>query len=269
MPKVETALATIPEFALAQLGPGEMVELIQDNLGGDNIRAFDLTRLKIPGGGATTNWTVPTLEGEEEMKEIVGVVVYHDPAKTFWKVSFDASGGGTPPDCAGSLINGMWIGAGDRDGTGDLGPHDCATCAHNQFGTAQAGKGRGKACNDTRVVCILTPESVLPKLIVMPPTSAAKMKKFLMGLISERKRISEYVICLTLSKEKNANGIIYCEVNMRIVGKLQGPALAQMQEYCAMIKPLLDSRNLAQEAQNEPSGESFTDTYTETAGATA
>lgn len=257
----QTALATIPEFGIMQLAPGELRELIQENLGGEQLRAFDLDRVKIPGGGATTTWTIPTLDGELETKELVGVIVYHKSEKAFWKESFEASGGGTPPDCSGKLEQGIWVGRGSRDETGDLGPHDCATCPHNQFGTAQDGKGAGKACADNMAVCILTPDSLLPKLFVAPPTSAAQLKKFFLRAIGSRARIHSMVVKLTLSKERSKSGIVYCEVRVEVVGHLSGPLLEAMREYSESIRPLLDTKNLTAEAAAEPSGESFSDTY--------
>ena len=149
--------AVLGDYAIAQMATGEVAEIIRENIGNGTIGQFDLDRIKIPAGGATV-WSVPTLEGDEPAKELLGVIVHFQDQRAYWAESFGKGGGGSPPDCS-SLD--MQVGVGRPGG-------DCSRCPFAQYGSAvrdDGSEGRGQACRSIRALYLLLPNSVLPTMI--------------------------------------------------------------------------------------------------------
>lgn len=204
-------------------------EILKTNLGANqNLGFSDLTKIKIPAGGGTT-WEIPRASGEPlETKEIEGVVVAFQDAKSFWKDSLDDTGGGNPPDCRSSdLIQGI--------GTPGI---LCAECPNNEFGSAT--KGKGKACKDLRILYILADDSILPKVIVIPPTSLKPMRQLFLSLaVEEETPYYGAMLSLSLEKDKNDAGIVYSKVVPRVKAVLDEDTLAKASAYNEMLKPML------------------------------
>src|SRR5262245_44945432 len=91
-----TALAVLDlhEYAIVQ-SADDIGACLAANLDGERLSGFDLSQVRVPGGGGTT-WQVPSLGGEEDCKELVGLIVHISKRRAYW------SGGdptGDPPDC--------------------------------------------------------------------------------------------------------------------------------------------------------------------------
>ena len=168
----EIAIVEASEYAIVQSSPQKLQELIRDNVGGA-ITAFDLDRCKVPAGGGTM-WEIPTLEGWSEEKTIDGVIVYFSDPRAYWNIDFDDSGGGTPPDC--SSVDGY-------NGLGDPGG-ECVKCPLSAFGSAR--KGGGQACKQMRFLFVARPTSIIPLLVVAPPTSLRGLKQYFIRMAGEQ-----------------------------------------------------------------------------------
>ena len=121
------------EFPALQAEPKFLKELVQDNLGGGNLSPFDLEKISIPSAGSLF-WTVPTLEGDPiTTKELLGIILFVQDARAYWKQNFGESGGGTPPDCTSEDAI---TGHGDPGGS-------CSECPYSVFGS---DGGDGQAC---------------------------------------------------------------------------------------------------------------------------
>lgn len=173
----------------------DTLEALRENLGDQALSPFDLERVTIPLGGNTT-WTLSTLDGDVDQKEIVGVIVAVQSARAFWRVEFSESGGGTPPDC--SSDDGK-IGNGDPGGS-------CLSCPYNEFGSKTQGK-RGKACKEIKRVFLLLPERNLPTVINLPPGSLKEFNKYLLRLADAGLAYYKVATSFTLIQDKNADGI--------------------------------------------------------------
>ena len=68
--------------------------------------------------------------------------------------------------------------------TGILGG-DCASCPMNRFGSAQSG--RGKACTEKRLICVLQENLTQPVIVKVSPTSLKPFFKYLLSLSLEAK----------------------------------------------------------------------------------
>lgn len=228
-----TALVTMhghPYLALGStLNPEEIAAVIKENTGGAGLTAFDLDRVHIPVGGTTT-WIVPSIEGDVETKEIEGVIIYWRDVRSYWRDPF--TGAGTPPDCA-SLDS-------DR-GVGDPGG-SCAVCPNAEFGSHQ-GNGVGQACKQIRQLFILTPGSLLPTVVALPPTSIQPVRKYFLGLVAKSLSYWHVVTKLSLEKTQNKGGIAYSRVVPAYVEPVPADAMPALRNYRDSIKPQLESHS--------------------------
>ncbi len=213
----------IASFAIfgADIDVTAIRDAMQENLAGEDVSAFDLPRVKVPAGGGTT-FSVPTIDGEQDMKELVGIIAFVQPGRSWWQVSMEESGGGSAPDC--SSTDGL---TGTKFG-------DCTACKYNQFGSAR--KGSGKDCKETRSVFLLQPDGALPTVISVPPTSLKPLKSYLMRLTSAGLPFSGVVTKITLNKAKNAGGITYAEMAFTTAGRLDAGQRQRIAAYAAALK---------------------------------
>lgn len=226
----ENALVPV-NYAVMEYNVADLKEVIQENLGGQTIDPTMLDRVRVPAGGVTT-WTVPTLEGDQEIKTIEGILVHFSDPKAYWKHSMEETGGGTAPDCASD--DGITGIAFTADGPGG----DCATCPFNQWGSDPKG-GKGKACKDMRNLFILREHSILPLVVVAPPTSIQPIRQFMLRLTSAGVKYTSVVIGLSLEKVKNDGGIWYSRIVPSLVRRLPPEQAAHMDEYAKAIRPVL------------------------------
>lgn len=234
----ELAVVGKGSYAITTYSEEQLREVVSVNLGGnpdEKIREFDLTRVKVPSGGGT-NFNVIVGEEDSPAREVVGIIVAHQSRRMYWEKS---GGSSTPPDCwSPDAITGIGKGAAMP---GVLGK--CAKCPFAQFGSAiKDGKPqRGQACAEKRALFILEKDSILPTLLMLPPTSLGTWKKYLIGLIGKRVPIYGVVTKITLTKEKNSGGTEYAECRFSCEGKLDEAEAAAMKKFSdmfsAMFKP--------------------------------
>lgn len=235
----KNAVAVVDEgpkyLALANTG-ADYGSIIAANLGGEKLQPSHLDRIKVPSGG-TIAWTVPTLEGEEVMKEIEGIIVYTAVQRVYWQKPF--AGGGDPPDCFSlDAVTGQGSPGGE-----------CANCPLAIFGTAKEGQGRAQACAMRRLVFLLMPgECVLPVVLSVPPSSLMVATKYLLGLGGRGINAWQVYSKLSLEKSTNRDGIDYAKIKFAMTGRVEDQeAIAK---YVQDLAPLLGNtaQQMAQEA---------------------
>jgi hypothetical protein len=167
-----TLPAVIEQYSIMTVDQDYLTEVIRENLGGELSR-LDLQTVRVPTAGGLT-WAVSDVErGELTEKTLRGLVVYQTVARGYWAETFDSSGGGTPPTC---VSNDGKKGLGNPGGS-------CATCPLNQWGSDARG-GNGKACREMRLIYMLREDTVLPMVVVMPPTSIRPAREYFTKLPS-------------------------------------------------------------------------------------
>jgi hypothetical protein len=226
-------------FAIMDIKKGEISTILRENLGADDPAARDLPQVSVPAGGGTM-FSVPSIDGAQDLREIVGIIVATKHTRAYWKDSFDETGGGTPPDC---------ISEDGECGLGDPGG-DCASCPYSVFGSAK--NERGKACSEKRLIFMTTPEEILPIVIKAPPTSLKNAKSYLMGLTSRGKKLYEVFTGLSLEKDKSKDGITYSKIMFHKVGDVTDKEL--ITAYAESIKPYLTRAIKDIAATREPLG---------------
>jgi hypothetical protein len=222
-------------YALAKYDAAQLVETVRENFGGDDLTPNDLDRVKMPSGGGIA-WEVPGLDGElSPVKELTGVIVLYRPARAYWAQSLEESGGGSPPDCSA---------ADGKRGEGQPGGV-CADCPLNVFGSSE--KGRGKACKEMRLLFIVRPESLLPLVVPLPPTSIKPFKQYLQRLTSAALPYPRVQTKITLTKEKNADNIEFAQASFKMVDKLDDASAAHIKAYAESMRAAFEGVQVTQD----------------------
>ena len=197
--------------------------IIRDNVG--TITAADLDRVRVPAGGGLA-WEIPSLDGVEQEKEICGVIVEQREVRAYWASEF--TGGNAPPDCASPDGE---IGYGNPGGA-------CATCPMAAFGTARGGEGKGQACRLMRLMFLLRPESLLPMVLVVPPSSLRAVRQYMLRLASGATAYHQVVTGFGLEKTKSETGIVYSRIVPTLKERLSADEAARIAAYREALLPV-------------------------------
>ena len=217
---------------VATIEPGSFVALnhtieeihsaLDVNLGQIDVSEFDLTRVGIPAGGATS-WEVEDLEGTKSAPEISGIVVHSKTTRAYWPGDYE--GGSEPPQC--SSHDGQ-VGVGDPGG-------ECRTCLYAQFGS---GKNGAQACKQMMQWFLLQEHSFLPLVVTLPPMSLKPAKKYLIRMAGTGTKYYEVVTTLALEKDKNQGGIAFSKVKPTLGGRLDAAEAEKARSYAEALRPI-------------------------------
>ena len=211
-----------------------MVQALHENTGGEKLSPFDLDRIKVPAGGGTM-WTVPSLTGDQEVKELSGIIVYWKSTRAYWPGSYE--GGSAPPDCSS---NDGKVGQGSPGG-------ECAVCPYAQYGSAKNGTGKGQACKQTRLLFIAQSTSLLPAVLTVPPTSIKPCSKYFLSLAGQARPYYSVVTSIGLTKDKNDTGIVFSQCTFRVAEILGSEEIIKMANFASSLAPLFASVSAEQQ----------------------
>ena len=190
----EKSLAVKEQYVALARPVEELALIMEENLDGDELNAFDLDKVGMPTGGGV-KWKVPSVDGDPaEEKELVGIILYKRPVRAYWPGEFSGS---TPPAC---------VSEDSKTGVGDPGGN-CKECPYAKFGSGM--KERGQACKQIYRVFLLRPGHLLPVMIPLPPTSIRAAKQYFLRLFDQQIPYYGVVTKVTLQETKNADGIKY------------------------------------------------------------
>lgn len=211
----------VAEFPALATPAADLREALMENLGGTGLSPFDLDRVSIPAGGSQT-WTLQTLEGEQETKELMGIIVHVQSARAYWPGDF---GGNKPPQC---VSDDAVTGVGDPGG-------ECRICPYAAFGSDK--HQRGQACKLIQRVFLLQPGGYLPLVVNLPPGSLKNAKKYLLRLVSSGQKASGVLTRITLEKDRNQDEIVYSKAVFAMVGKLDEAQALAARAYGQALAP--------------------------------
>lgn len=218
----------------------DMADLLEDALGGGELKLSDLTKLKVPSA-ELKRLMVPDEDGEPQpVAELVGIPVAQTARRSWWS---DPQPSGKAPECSSNdLIHGV----------GTYGPDSaenpsglCENCPMAQQGSMtliapQRGETKASACKEQRLLFLLTDRELLPLMVIIPPGSLPNHKEFGVSLakrgilgptrpelgLNERgraKRASQWLaveVALTLEQKTNPAGQDYNMIKFKQVRKL-------------------------------------------------
>jgi hypothetical protein len=192
--------------------------IYKENLCGEAIEMNDLTRIKVPAGGATS-WAIPNIEGDEDMvKEIQGIIIHSRITRAYWRDEY--SGARAKPDCSSE------DGITGRGCPGGL----CSLCPMAQWESSPRGDGT-QACKKIQLLFICLPGNNLPSIIPVPPGSLKSVRSYFSGLANKDIRYSECVTSLRLAKVENRAGIAFSQVVPKLVEKVPPDLAAQIEAF--------------------------------------
>jgi len=211
------------------LGPtaDEVRTVLAQNLGEQGLGEFDLTRVRVPTGGAVA-WTIETLTGAETRPALSGIIVHWRRARAYWEKKLGEGGGGSnPPGCRSA--DGIL-------GIGKPGGH-CEKCPLAQFGSME---GNRQACKEMLLLFVVPEASVLPYVVVVPPMSIRPVRQYLLQLAGGMTPFYGAVTTLGLDRAANRGGITYSRIKPVLVGTLDGTSTARARQLHEAIKGKLD-----------------------------
>ncbi len=221
--KALTVIEDGPRYLAQVTDTRGVATIIKDNVG--TITAADLDRVRVPAGGGMA-WEIPTLEGVEQEKELAGVIVEQREVRAFWASEF--TGGNAPPECASPDGE---VGFGEPGGV-------CASCPMATFGTARGGEGKGQACRLMRLLFLLRPESLLPMVLVVPPSSLKAIRQYMLRLASGATPYHVVVTSFTLEKTKNDTGIVFSRIVPTLKERLSPEEASRIAQYREALLPV-------------------------------
>jgi hypothetical protein len=247
-----TDIATVQTYAVMEAAPREIAEMLQEASGGQRVSPFDLDVIKVPSGQGAPMWAVQTLDGEDAVKSIEGIMILSRTIRSWWETSIDESGGGSAPDC--SSQDGQ-IGVGAPKGHPDFvegnyevrfdtngeeirrGRFSCAACPLAEFGSD--ARGRGQACKQNLLVFMLRPESVIPMVIKVPPSSIKVMRNFILSMSGRGIKPFGAVITLGFKKVTKSGSPAYFEIEPKIARRLDSGELEKIRDLRNSLLPVL------------------------------
>jgi len=206
----------------------EINNLINTNLAGEQIDQFTLDQIRVPSGGILKFKVIDEDDEEQFVKEVEGIIVHHMIGRAYWEKGIDEGAEQGPPDCSSSD---GFVGVGNPGGS-------CANCDFNQWGTGD--KGKGKACREFRHVFILTPDSLIPTVMVFPPTSVKNYTKFAMRKTGRNESLHARTTVFSL-EEAQSGGIKYGKIKVKSGKHLTPEQVKVVEAYIAKLTPMFQS----------------------------
>jgi len=215
---------SLPSLALPPVL--EVQQMLRDNLGQGGLNPTALERVTIPAGGGLS-FTLPTLEGEEDLRSFEAVILLHTAQRNFWSKPY--TGEDTLPDC--SSVDGI-TGVGDPGG-------ECHFCVLNAWGSHPSGTS-AKACKETRTLYLLRPGELLPITLSVPPSSLGTFAHYVQRLSRAALRYSAVRTRFALERTKSGGGIEYARLSLSLSQVLEVHEARWMLEYSEVLKGALE-----------------------------
>ena len=216
------------------LAKPELMEGIRENLEGVDIE-FPVIKIL----HSAQFFEMPTGDTEKTFR---GIILFHHNCNAWWAESFDASGGGTAPDC--SSLDGIAPNMNSEAVQSDF----CDTCPQNAWGTEMKdGKpGKGKACKNMKRLYVLCEGDLLPSCLIVSPANKKTIDRYITLVSMKGILLRNIVTEFKLKEESSADGIKFSSPdllhnleknNMELLSQEQTEATAAMRKaYMPMMK---------------------------------
>jgi hypothetical protein len=224
-------------------------EIINNLAEGEKLSLADLTKVTVPTGGGLA-WTVEKLNGQESIKELIGIILSQALPRSLYASTFEESGGQEPAICLSNdsitghlnseaLPNGEFpeklVKIGNPTG-------HCESCPFAQWGTKLKADGnfvRGQMCQQRRVLLFLTPETSMPLLVSIPAGGLKNAKRYLVGLQAVGLKQWQIITNIGLMSDKNAEGIKFSRPTFSPVELIPKENWEQITTYIGSLKSQL------------------------------
>ncbi len=241
------ALVKRDAFAFMQEDNADALEVIEENLQGEDLSVTDLTIIKTPSGGGIA-WELDGPDGIETMQDLRGVIVAYGYQRQMWLTSFDEAPN-EAPDCKSHDTK---TGRPDPESLADSDEEfggACAECAMAVWGSDVDDNGNrtdGQRCRKTCVMVMMLPDRLLPVVVVVPRTSLKPMRKYFVGLSNAvpPRRYYGVVTSLKLEKAKSAGNITYSRCLPSNAGTIDPELTDTLRKQNQLWKPMLGTADV-------------------------
>jgi len=220
-----TALTTVSESNYVALS-SDALGIITENLKNQQLSPALFDVIKAPSGGVTS-FTVPTLSGEEMVKELTGIILDYTTPRGYWDSPDPVEG--TPPVCY------------SRDSVISYDGKPCSQCAYNDFGSKNGGETQAKACKEQVCIFLLRQDNILPLVVRVPVSSKAAFMKYVTRLVSSLTPLHSIVTKITLEKSTSKTGQPYAKFNFEMVEALSPDESATAKAFGQKFAEILNS----------------------------
>ena len=243
----ENAIVKAESYAVVERGVEAVNEIIKENLGLDKMQVNDLEKIKVPTGGSLS-FDVPTLTGEESVKDFEGVIIAWKVVRSYWDKEFDGSK--EPPVC---YSDGGESGFGKPNGEAENGWHDCSACNKNEWDTGK--DGIGKACSEKRLYFLVRKDDMIPVVVVAPATSVKNVRQYFLKLAGKAIPFYGVVTKFSLEKAESTKGIKYSKLVPTATSILAEKDRELFKAMAVSLKPFIESYRYDEQdggSQNTP-----------------
>jgi hypothetical protein len=214
------------KYAVCKPGSDMMEAMIANGMAGEKFNLSDLAQGKVPTAGGD-KWIVRSVMGDENVKEIKGVLVYYGVSGVLWPYA-KMKDGCMPVLVTNDMVNAIQLG----EDFGELDQEAIEECfigivdgkktynwqklPYNQWGSGPNG---GKVCKDQRLLCVLPDDAISPIFVRIPSTGVGAVSKFIKQ-VTLQKGIPHYrvVVSLTLGSDISTDGTKYSVPKIEFVG---------------------------------------------------
>lgn len=206
-----------------------------------------LPMVKILHAGALMFELPPDETGKKKRVETFeGIIIDKHRCNAWWEKSFSETGGGIPPDCASLNARFGIIVGGDTI--------DCATCPHNQFGTAIDPKTgvptKGKACKNMMRLHIMVDGHQFPWRLTLPPTSLKEADTFFCALIDRSLPMTAVKVRFSLNEALSSQGIEYSQIRFEQIEQIPIEQYLKIKEFLRLHLAQIRGQEIIAEEYN-------------------
>lgn len=215
-------LATTNPTELQIIPTPEDLAIIMEGM--QDMDSVPFGRIQIAAAGAGVFRV--TEPGEDEAvvaTDITAVIIHNHRSNVLWLSKFGTVEDKTPDCLSVDGTTGIWRETGECV--------DCATCRYNQYGSADNGAGRGKACKNTRRLYLMREGDVLPLILHLPSTALGVFDKYRAKVMLAKKKIYGVVTKITLKNATNKDGIAYSTPVFDVIGVLAPEEAERARQY--------------------------------------
>lgn len=138
------------------------------------------------------------------MLPVVIVGVATPSAKSYYASGYNPASDSRPPDCFS--IDGEKPDARAANKQNAI----CATCKHNQWGSAtNSPSGRGKACPDRKRIAVVRDLNDEPLMLQLPPTSVPNLQDYINKLGRAQAAVNQVVTVMAFDTSKTAPTVTF------------------------------------------------------------
>lgn len=217
----------------------------------EDMDNFPYGRIQIAAGGANVfKVTEPGEEDSTPATEIQGVILFSHRANGLWLGELGKGDDKTPAcssmDGAGGIVA----------DTGEF--RACDACPYNQYGSANNGSGRGKACKNMRRLYIVRSRpagempDVLPLVLTLPPSALSAFDKYRTKIMLGLKKVYGVVTKITLKSQKNKDGIEYSTPVFDAVAVLPPGEAERVRQYAEQFSGAAKKAGLSSDDYASP-----------------